>query len=104
VDLYYLGLILDQQQRLDRAIRVVRRGYRLVRASGDPRYGALQAEMEFMLAHALARRAALDESKRDLRRAMRFLNAVRQKLPDDEHVDGLEQAMRRMAVSLPPDS
>jgi tetratricopeptide (TPR) repeat protein len=102
VDLYYLGLIENQEADLDRAIRVVRRGHRLARATGDPRYHALQREMEFMLAHALARRSDLDESRRDLRRAMHFLEMVQQEFAQDEAVEGLEEAIRRMNRRIGP--
>jgi tetratricopeptide (TPR) repeat protein len=96
VDLYYLGLIHYEQDNLDRAIRLVRRGYKLARGANDPRYRTLQLEMEFMLAHAHTTRAGLETSPRDLRKAMRFLDTLRREFPDDEDVKSLDRVIQRL--------
>jgi len=102
VDLYYLGLIHHDQNNLDRAIRLVRRGHKLVRGRNDPRYRSLQLEMEFLLAYAHTRRADRDASARDLRKAMRFLDSVRREFPDDEDIENLGKVMQRLDYRIGP--
>jgi len=102
VDLYYLGLIHYEQDHLDRAIRLVRRGHKLARSTHDSRYRTLELEMEFLLAHAHTRRASLDASPRDLRKAMRFVESVRREFPEDEDIENLNQVIQRLDYRIGP--
>jgi tetratricopeptide (TPR) repeat protein len=102
LDFYYLGLILHEQGKSSEAIRLVRRGRKAIRAGRDPRYRTLQVEMEFLLAHAHTRRAGLNGSPRELRRAMRFLEAVQREFPDHPNVQGLHRVIQRLDYKIGP--
>jgi tetratricopeptide (TPR) repeat protein len=102
LDLYYLGLVLSGEASWDGAIRAVRRGRKRVRALHDRRYEPLRVEMEFLLAQAYAQRARRDASAKDLRKAMRMLDAVAREWPEDAQVLRLEQAIERLDHRLGP--
>ena len=102
LDLYYLGLILHEQESFREAIHQVRRGLQLVLAGGDPRYAALRHEMEFLLAHAYTQRANLLGSAGQLRKAMRYLEAVEREFPEDGTVLGLRRVIERLDHRIGP--
>ncbi len=102
LDLYYLGMLFHEQQRFGEAIRLARRGRKLILQQADPIHRDLQIEMEFLLAHSHAQRANRRGSVKDLRRAMRFLGAVEREYAGDPRVHGLHQLIDRLDYRIGP--
>jgi tetratricopeptide (TPR) repeat protein len=102
LDMYYLGVILHDQERFGEAISFARRGRRLIRQRADPLHRSLQVEMEFLLAHSHTQRANRRGSVKDLRRAMRFLGNVEREYPDDPRVQGLHGVIDRLDYRIGP--
>ena len=102
LDLYYLGLILHEQESYRDAIRAVRRGLELVLQRDEPSYATLRYEMEFLLAHAHTARASLQGSTGQLRRALEHLAPVEREFPDDATVLGLRQVIERLERQIGP--